>query len=150
MRRGSERKPATRPAAKISKKCGIFRRFRNYVRDVHTPSNAGESYEQKELRELIQRIKDFHSRFGYAPAVMVFSDAGQATPVKRPEPVSAAETLLSRTQVARRWGCSTETVKRRERDGILKSVSFNSRYVRYRLEDVEHVEQQAGSLIKGS
>jgi len=82
---------------------------------------------------------------------VMFDGPGQTG--KRPEQdqaTSAAETLLSRAQVAKRWGCSTETVKRRERAGILKSVRFNSRYVRYHLEDVESIEQQAESLIKGS
>jgi hypothetical protein len=75
---------------------------------------------------------------------------------KLPEPtnsdpaVPAVEILLSRKQVARRWGCSTETVKRRERAGILRSVRFNGRNIRYRLVDVERVEQQAENLIIGS
>jgi hypothetical protein len=58
-----------------------------------------------------------------------------------PDPaVPAGETLLSRKQVASRWGCSTETVKRRERAGILRSIRFNGRNVRYRLADIERVE----------
>jgi len=34
---------------------------------------------------------------------------------------------------------STETIKRWERAGVLKSVRFNSRVVRYRREDVERM-----------
>ena len=64
--------------------------------------------------------------------------------------VPAGETLLSRKQVASRWGCSTETVKRRERAGILRSIRFNGRNVRYGLADIESVEQQAENLITGS
>jgi predicted site-specific integrase-resolvase len=40
-------------------------------------------------------------------------------------------------------GVSTETVKRRERDGLLKSLRFNSRLVRYRREDVERMIESA-------
>ena len=32
---------------------------------------------------------------------------------------------------------STETIKRMERAGLLKSIRFNSRLIRYRREDVE-------------
>jgi hypothetical protein len=59
------------------------------------------------------------------------------------------ETMLTRKQVAKRWGCSTETVKRRGRDGTLRSLHFNGRNVRYRLEDVEKVEREAESLTRG-
>ena len=114
------------------------------MQDVHTPSSAGESYEQKELLDLVRRIKDFRARFGYAPK---FDDEpGQATsPAKRPAPKTPmnGETLLSREQLARRWGCCIETIKRRERAGSLPSVRFNSRVVRYRLVDIERLEQQA-------
>ena len=51
----------------------------------------------------------------------------------------AGEPLLTRKQLAKRWKCSTETVKRRERAGILQSLHFNGRNVRYRLEDIEKV-----------
>jgi hypothetical protein len=62
----------------------------------------------------------------------------------------AGEPLLTRKQLAKRWKCSTETVKRRERDGTLRSLHFNGRNVRYRLEDVEKVEREAESLIRES
>jgi hypothetical protein len=51
--------------------------------------------------------------------------------------------FLSRKQIAARWGVCIETVKRRERDGTLKGLHFNARLVRYRLQDVRHVESQA-------
>jgi hypothetical protein len=76
------------------------------------------------------------------PYLASVNGSGQATP--------PAETLLSRAQVARRWNVSTETVKPRERVGILPSVRFNGRNVRYRLVDVERVEQRAESVIRGS
>jgi hypothetical protein len=62
----------------------------------------------------------------------------------------AGEPLLTRKQLAKRWRYPTETVKRRERAGILQSLHFNGRNVRYRLEDVEKLEREAESLIRGS
>jgi hypothetical protein len=56
----------------------------------------------------------------------------------------AKEVLISRRQLAARWGTSTETVKRRERQGILKSIRFNQRLLRYRLSDIERIEAEAG------
>lgn len=53
------------------------------------------------------------------------------------------DTLLSRRAVAQRWGVSTETVKRRERAGLLQSLKFNSRLTRYRLSEVERFEREA-------
>jgi hypothetical protein len=68
-----------------------------------------------------------------------------------PDPTALpGDTMLTRKQVAQRWGCSTETVKRRGRDGTLQSLRFNGRNVRYRLEDVERVEREAEILIRGS
>jgi hypothetical protein len=63
----------------------------------------------------------------------------------RPQPdaeplPSAVAQLLSRRQVAQRWGCCEHTVARR-RD--LKPLRFNDRLLRYRLEDVEAVERAA-------
>jgi predicted site-specific integrase-resolvase len=52
------------------------------------------------------------------------------------------EQLLSRKGVAGRWGVSTETVKRREQEGYLKALRFNSRSVRYRLSDVQAFEEK--------
>jgi hypothetical protein len=53
------------------------------------------------------------------------------------------EVLLSRKQVAKRWEVCTETVKRRERSGLLPPVRFNQRLTRYRLRDVLALEQEA-------
>ncbi|MGK0190594.1 MAG: DNA-binding XRE family transcriptional regulator [Verrucomicrobiales bacterium] len=49
--------------------------------------------------------------------------------------------LISRAQLARRWGVSKETIKRREREGLVTPVRFNQRLLRYRIEDVWAVEQ---------
>jgi predicted site-specific integrase-resolvase len=54
-----------------------------------------------------------------------------------------SERFLSRQQVAARWGVSTETVKRRTRDGLLAVTRFNARLLRYRLSDVLELERDA-------
>ena len=50
--------------------------------------------------------------------------------------------LLSRGELATRWSCSRETIKRREKDGTL-SVLKLGRDARYRLSDVLRLEQEA-------
>ena len=52
--------------------------------------------------------------------------------------------LLSRKELGQRWSCSTQTVKRRTRDGLLHPLRFNSRMIRYSLSEVIRIEQQAG------
>jgi len=49
---------------------------------------------------------------------------------------------LSRQNLAVRWQCSTETIKRREKAGILPSLRLGG-LVRYKLADIERIEQQA-------
>ena len=53
------------------------------------------------------------------------------------------QTLIDRKELAARWGCSILTVKRREKDGILKPIHLSTRLVRYRLADVEELEALA-------
>lgn len=55
----------------------------------------------------------------------------------------AGDRLLSRREVADRWNVSTETVKRRSREGAFPTVRFNRRLIRYRLSDVERFEREA-------
>ena len=55
-----------------------------------------------------------------------------------------SEQLLSRRALAQRWECCIETIKRREREGILKSIRFNRRLLRYRLSDILSIEAAAG------
>ena len=50
--------------------------------------------------------------------------------------------FLTRNEVARRWKVSTETIKRRERAGILPVLKLG-RAARYRLEDIKRVEAEA-------
>jgi len=53
------------------------------------------------------------------------------------------EQLLSRRAVADRWQTSVETVKRREKAGLLKAIRFNQRLLRYKLSDVAALETAA-------
>jgi hypothetical protein len=50
--------------------------------------------------------------------------------------------LLTRHELCDRWRVSGETLKRRERAGILRPLKLG-RGVRYRLADIERVEAQA-------
>jgi hypothetical protein len=53
--------------------------------------------------------------------------------------------LLSRKQLASRWSTSVETIKRRERTGVLSPLILGG-LVRYALTQVEEIERQA--LVK--
>lgn len=55
---------------------------------------------------------------------------------------SADRRLLSRKELADRWRFSTETLKRRERAGLLPFLKLG-RGVRYRLSDIECIETEA-------
>jgi hypothetical protein len=57
--------------------------------------------------------------------------------------VSSPEQLLSRKAVADRWQTSVETIKRREKAGLLKAIRFNQRLLRYKLSEVEALEAAA-------
>ncbi len=59
---------------------------------------------------------------------------------------SVPDRLLSRGELSRRWSCSTETLKRREREGVLKALRFNQRLLRYRLSDIVAIEGAAGGF----
>ena len=59
----------------------------------------------------------------------------------------AKEVLISRRQLATRWGTSTGTLKRRERQGVLRSIRFNQRLLRYRLSDIIAIEAAAEKAI---
>lgn len=50
--------------------------------------------------------------------------------------------MLTRRDLAARWVVSLETLKRREKAGLLPCLKLG-RGVRYRLEDVERIEAQA-------
>jgi hypothetical protein len=50
--------------------------------------------------------------------------------------------LLSRRQLCERWQVSRELIKRREKSGILPVLHIG-RDARYRLRDVERIEEEA-------
>jgi hypothetical protein len=52
------------------------------------------------------------------------------------------ETLLKRTELARRWKVSIDTLKRRERAKILRAVRLDGRVIRYRMSDVLRIEEE--------
>ena len=52
------------------------------------------------------------------------------------------DTLLTRSELARRWKVSIETLKRRERARILRPVRLDGRVIRYRLRDVLRIEEE--------
>ena len=55
--------------------------------------------------------------------------------------------MLSRGELAKRWGVSKETIKRRERDGLIHPIRLSSRLLRYRLIDILRVEEALASPI---
>ena len=59
--------------------------------------------------------------------------------------------LLTRKDLSDRWQLSVETLKRRERSGILRPLKLG-RGVRYRLDDIERLEadaevRESGALV---
>jgi hypothetical protein len=58
-------------------------------------------------------------------------------------PQGITKTLITRKQLCARWECCTMTLKRREAEGVLKPVRFNSRMLRYRLSDILAIEAAA-------
>ena len=54
-----------------------------------------------------------------------------------------SEQLLSRKALAARWQTSVETIKRREREKVLKPLRFSQRLLRYKLSDIEALETAA-------
>ena len=55
---------------------------------------------------------------------------------------STVPEFISRDQLAKRWSVSKETIKRREREGLLTPIRFNQRLLRYRLDDILAIEQK--------
>jgi excisionase family DNA binding protein len=48
--------------------------------------------------------------------------------------------FISRKQLAERWGLTTTTLKRREKDGRIPFIKLG-REVRYKLKDIERIEE---------
>jgi len=56
--------------------------------------------------------------------------------------ITTAARLLTRKELSGRWQFSVETLKRRERAGLLPFLKLG-RSVRYRLADIERLEAEA-------
>ena len=54
------------------------------------------------------------------------------------------EQLLSRSQLKTRWGCCIETIKRRQKAGLLKPIYLSARMVRYSIRNIQEIEMAAG------
>jgi hypothetical protein len=50
---------------------------------------------------------------------------------------------ISRPDLADRWDCHTETLKRREKAGSLHPLRFSTRMVRYSMREVRAIEREA-------
>ncbi len=60
-----------------------------------------------------------------------------------PDPIPA-QGLIDRENLAARFCCSIETIKRLEKRGLLQRVQLGERLVRYRLSDVLKLEGSPG------
>ena len=66
-------------------------------------------------------------------------------------PTSAAlpaRRLITRTELAARWGCSIATVHRRVTDGVLTPIRLGPSTTRYDLDEVEAIEAAARGAAK--
>jgi hypothetical protein len=57
--------------------------------------------------------------------------------------------LLNRKELAARWGCCIETIKRMQSKGALPPVVFTGRLIRYRIEDIKRIEENILLLPRG-
>ncbi len=57
--------------------------------------------------------------------------------------IDADEDLITRSELASRWRCHAETLKRKEKSGQLHPIRFSERMVRYRLSEVRALEREA-------
>lgn len=48
--------------------------------------------------------------------------------------------FISRKQLATRWSCSIETIKRKEKQGLIVPLRLGKRMLRYRLDDIQKLE----------
>jgi hypothetical protein len=56
--------------------------------------------------------------------------------------------FLKRTELAARWRCSVETIKRRQRSGLLNPVRLSQRSLLYLMSEIEQIEREAQSEVK--
>lgn len=53
------------------------------------------------------------------------------------------EKFLKRRDLAERWRCSTETIKRKQRGGLLHPVYLSQRLLLYKLSEIEALEEES-------
>jgi hypothetical protein len=51
--------------------------------------------------------------------------------------------FLKRRELAARWRCSGETIKRRQRSGLLHPIRLSQRLLLYKLSEIEALEAEA-------
>jgi hypothetical protein len=59
--------------------------------------------------------------------------------------LNQTDKFLTRRELAKRWRCSGESVKRRQRAGLLHAVYLSERKLLYRLAEIEALEAAAGA-----
>jgi hypothetical protein len=52
------------------------------------------------------------------------------------------EKFLKRRELAARWRCSGETIKRRQRSGLLHPIRLSQRLLLYKLSEIEKLEAE--------
>jgi hypothetical protein len=58
-------------------------------------------------------------------------------------PSEKGEKFLRRRELAERWRCSGETIKRKQRSGLLHPIRLSQRLLLYKLSEVEALEGAA-------
>jgi hypothetical protein len=58
--------------------------------------------------------------------------------------------LISRPGLARRWKCHPESLKRREKKGLLHPIALSARMIRYRMNEVLALEAEAAGYRAGT
>jgi hypothetical protein len=59
--------------------------------------------------------------------------------------VNISEQFLTRHELAQRWRCTTETIKRKDRRGDLHPVRLSKRHLLYKVSEIEKLEREAQS-----
>ena len=57
--------------------------------------------------------------------------------------VDEQEKFLNRTELAARWRVSRETIKRRQRSGLLHPIRLSKRHLLYRMSEILRLEAEA-------
>ena len=108
---------------------------------------------RSELMESLDELSDLEHRFQEVEGVVrkagkvveAIRSRPEPQPAQSKQPVSESEPsqdlkFLSVVDLAMRWGCSSMTVNRMVRKGILPKTYLSSRIVRISLEDIERYE----------